>query len=295
MSHAKQLFLGTLVVVVFMLPLSGVMTTTLRAGQNMTLAWDGGLIIDHTCIDLGSIPTTSGALCILDGNPPEDYITPDLYWESEDGIALTQGTLDDNPGITVSLWSWCTQLDYYGTEQVQSYLDTMTALEVANPGVTFVYMTGNAQSSGADGYNRYLNNEMIRAYCLENDKVLFDFADLDCWSDGEHSTYEYNDGSSTHTVPIEHEDFNGDEDAHTTYSSCEQKGRAFWWLAASLAGWNAPETSSSSTTSSTGTGTSTGTSTQTYLLGDNGLLVVTAGLVIVLVVVAVAYTKYLNK
>jgi hypothetical protein len=69
--------------------------------------------------------------------------------------------------------------------------------------------------------------------------VLFDFADLDSWwfnpvsEEWEHSTYDY-DGS---TVPVEHPQFNGSEAGHTTYESCEQKGRAVWWMMARLAGW----------------------------------------------------------
>jgi hypothetical protein len=37
---------------------------------------------------------------------------------------------------------------------------------------------------------------------------------------------------------MEHPHFNGDEAGHTTYSSCEQKGKAFWWLMARIAGWD---------------------------------------------------------
>ena len=144
-------------------------------------------------VDIGSgtLPTTEDALCILDGNPPHSYITPELYWEREDGVNITQDTLDNNPSINVSLWSWCTQLNSYTTTQVQSYLDTITALEAANPDVIFVYMTCNAQAGDSGGYNRWVNNNMIRDYCITNNKVLFDFADLDCWSDGNYSTYEY--------------------------------------------------------------------------------------------------------
>ncbi len=302
---------------------------SIQAESHTPSAWPGGLIIDHSCIDLGAVPsqwidaaqsdvrvhyahtshgsqittglgrieasdatfdssigggylpTDSGALCILDGNPPESYITPDLYWQGPSARALTQTTIDDNPTLTVSLWSWCTQLDYYDAAGTQEYLDAMTMLENANPGITFIYMTSNAQAGGSSGYNRWINNQMVRQYCLDNDKILFDFADLDCWSGGEHSTYAYDDGEQVHDVPIEHEDFNGDEAGHTTYTSCEQKARAFWWMVATLAGWDNPYTSSSST-SSTATGTGTGT---TGYPMDWQTLALTGGVLAVLVVV----------
>ncbi|TXT55842.1 MAG: hypothetical protein BAJATHORv1_30225 [Candidatus Thorarchaeota archaeon] len=274
--------------------------------------WPGGLVIDHTCIDIDSIPEewieaaqdsviihyahtshgsqittgldriesqnstfdvsrgicslpeTTDSLCIFDGqdnNGGDNYITPDEYWETQSGIDLTQGTLDDNPTLNVSLWSWCTQLNYYSTEEVEDYLSIINDLETANPNVTFVYMTCNAQGTGSDGYNRWMNNNLIRDYCTSNNKILFDFADLDCWSNGSQNTYEYDDGETVHTIPVEHEDFNGGEAGHTTYTSCEQKGKAFWWLVASLAGWNAPETTTTTTTETTTTTTETTTTT----------------------------------
>jgi len=185
------------------------------------------------------LPTETGAFCIFDGQEHDTYITPDEYWETAAGMNYTRNVLDNNPTVNVSMWSWCTQLTYYSEAQVQAYLDSITVLETEYPSVTFVYMTCNAQATGSSGYNRYLRNEQIRQYCTTNDKVLFDFADLDSWwfnpttEVWEHSTYDY----EGNTVPVEHPQFNGSEAGHTTYESCEQKGRAVWWMIARLAGW----------------------------------------------------------
>lgn len=241
-----------------------------------------------------SLPTDAGALCIYDGNAPHTYITPDLYWQGASATAITQNTINNNPTLTVSLWSWCTQVDGYDEASIQEYLDTMTALETANPGITFIYMTGNAQAEGSSGYNRWVNNEMIRQYCLDNDKILFDFADLDCWSGGVQNTYAYDPGDGTIQVPSEHPDFGVDEAAHTTYTSCEQKGRAFWWLAAMLAGWNAPTTTTTTTgtTTTASTTTTTTTSSTNTQIPMNDVILFTGVAAVVLLVVYLAVRRY---
>lgn len=185
------------------------------------------------------LPVQAGALCIFDGQLTETYITPELFWETHDGMEMTRAVLDANPSINVCMWCWCCQMDYYDQGQVQAYLDSMSTLEGEYPSVTFVYMTGNAQAEGDDGYNRYQRNQQVRQFCQDNGKVLFDFADLDAWwqdpgtSQWEQATYSY----SGISVPVEHQEFNGDEAGHTTYDSCRQKGRAVWWMLALLDGW----------------------------------------------------------
>lgn len=190
-------------------------------------------------IGYSNLPYVQDALCVFDGQETHTYITPEEYWRTKEGMDLTRDVLNNNPSINVSQWSWCCQMNSYSEEDVQAYLDSISLLETEFPGVSFVYMTGNAQATGSGGYNRYLRNEQVRQYCQDNDKALFDFADLDAWwynpdtQEWEQNTYNYNGFD----VPVEHSQFNGNQAGHTTYESCEQKGRAVWWLMAKLSGW----------------------------------------------------------
>ena len=193
----------------------------------------------------GYLPNVSGSFCIFDA----EWESPEEYWKTAAGMNKTRNILNNNPIINVSQWSWCTQLNQYSEEDTQEYLDSISVLEAEFPNVTFVYMTGNAQTGPgnhynqnlAQGYNRYLRNEQIRTHCINSNRVLFDFADIDCWwynpttEEWEFSTYQYWNGSDTVTVPFEHPQYNLNQAGHTSYENCENKGKASWWMMAKLA------------------------------------------------------------
>ncbi|MFA4947606.1 MAG: FlgD immunoglobulin-like domain containing protein [Candidatus Krumholzibacteriia bacterium] len=182
-----------------------------------------------------ALPIEPDMLCIYtDGVYPQDY------WLNT-GIDITRSILTENPTLNISAYAWCTELNSASESYVQNYLTAMQTLESEFPNITFVYFTGTAEYDGAYGYNRALRNEQIRNYCLANNKVLYDFEDLDSWwfnpntQGWEQATYLYNN----RVVPVEHPMLAGSDAEHTSYESCEQKGRAAWWMVAVLSGWSA--------------------------------------------------------
>jgi hypothetical protein len=183
----------------------------------------------------GSLPYVLNTLCIYSAP-----YAPDGYW-SGTGINITRAVLTGTPELNISAFSWCTELNTASVSYVQNYLAAMQTLENEFPNIAFVYFTGTAEDSTGYGYNRYLRNKQIRDFCVANNKVLYDFEDLDSWwynpttLQWEHSTYQYNG----FTVPVEHPNLAGDDAEHTSYASCEQKGRATWWMMAMLSGWTA--------------------------------------------------------
>lgn len=86
-----------------------------------------------------------------------------------------------NPDVNVMIWSWCGQAAEY-TEQrmIDQYLNPMSQLESVYYNVKFVYMTCHLNGTGLEG-NLHLRNEQIRNYCHSNNKILYDFADIETY------------------------------------------------------------------------------------------------------------------
>ncbi len=144
---------------------------------------------------------------------------------------ITRDYLDAHPDeIDVVIWSWCGGVSDNTVEGINVYLNAMNDLENDYPDIVFVYMTGHLDGSGEDGNLRARNNQ-IREYCRSNDKVLFDFADIESYDpDG---TYYPDETDACQWCS----DWCGEHDcpacsscAHSHCFNCYLKGKAFWCM-----------------------------------------------------------------
>ena len=106
----------------------------------------------------------------------------------------TRNYLQDNSDINVIIWSWCGQVSSATEDDINTYLNLMSGLEVEFPNVNFVYMTGHLDGSGVEG-NLHMRNEQIRYYCRTNNKFLYDFADIESYDPNGETNYMMYDGN----------------------------------------------------------------------------------------------------
>ncbi|MGM0620491.1 MAG: T9SS type A sorting domain-containing protein [Bacteroidota bacterium] len=207
---------------------------------------------------------TDGALDLRD-NPfsgANDLGNPNrTAWEQATrdylGTPNAQGKGSLLPSINVIIWSWCGQVD--GSEaDIDNYLTLMNGLEQDYFGVKFVYMTGHLNGTGETG-NVNVRNQQIRNYCTSNNKILYDFADIESYDpDGlvhymplladDNCDYDSDGNGSrdanwatawqnSHTQGV---DWFNCSAAHSQPLNGNLKAYAAWWLWAILAGWEPP-------------------------------------------------------
>ncbi len=174
-------------------------------------------------------------------------------WVNETREYLNDSSHSD---VNVIIWSWCGQVSGRSEQDmIDKYLSPMSQLEADYPDVKFVYMTGHSDGSGESG-NLHLRNKQIRDYCIANNKILYDFYDIECYDpDGnyygnknvkDNCDYDSNgDGSqdanwakdwqNSHTEGV---DWYNCSSAHSQPLNANRKAYAAWWLWAELAGWN---------------------------------------------------------
>jgi hypothetical protein len=124
-------------------------------------------------------------------------------------------------------------------------------------------MTGHANGSGEAG-NVHLRNRQIRNFCIANNKILYDFYDIECYNpDGEYFGDKYvldscgydsngdsnawNDGANWaiewQTAHTEGVDWYTCVSAHSQPLNANRKAYTAWWLWVRLAGWNGEKSS----------------------------------------------------
>jgi hypothetical protein len=188
----------------------------------------------------------SGALDFRDSVLSGDLGSPDrTSWAGR-----TRVYLNSNPEVNVVIWSWCGQVSTAKESQINTYLSLMNKLESEYPAVKFVYMTGHLDGTGISG-NLNKRNEQIRDYCRQNNKILYDFADIESYDPdgnfyldkGADDGCNYDGGSRNWAIDRQNSHRMDTEwfecgSAHSEPQNANQKAYAAWWLWARLAGWD---------------------------------------------------------
>lgn len=180
-----------------------------------------------------------------------DWVNNTRSYLGAPNAATGRGT-GAHANVNVIIWSWCGQVSSkYAAGTLQSeYINPMAKLETDYPGVKFVYMTGHLDHW--DDANNKAANKAIRDFCSANNKILYDFADIESYDpDGNYYPYAGDDCSyysasgstlgnwavnwqNSHTKNVDWFDCGS---AHSEPLNANQKAYAAWWLWAQLGGW----------------------------------------------------------
>ena len=172
-------------------------------------------------------------------NPPNFYEVGDDLGGGGDTtwVPATRVYLNAHPECNMAMFSWCGGCSDNTEEGINIYLNKMVELEADYPGVIFIYMTGHLDGTGIDG-NLYRSNNQIRNFCYANNKILFDFADIESYDpagiyypDETDACNWCYDWCAMYTCPT------CGGCAHSHCFNCYLKGMAWWWMMARISDW----------------------------------------------------------
>ena len=232
----------------------------LTTGMTGLVTWRGALY----SFDFGG---TNGALDLREWEYDDGFGYPDATTYANDlgdpdreaWADATREYLNLHPEINVVIWAWCWQMMTDVPAEIDLYLNLMTGLEEDFPNVKFVYMTGHVTERQLWGpgtlwsHTHYMRAKQIRDYCAANNKILYDFADIESWDpDGNwygdklvDAACNYDsdgDGETDRNWAIDWQNAHPGEwydceSAHTEPLNANLKAYSAWWLWARLAGW----------------------------------------------------------
>jgi len=167
-------------------------------------------------ISTDGIDRTPEILDIIDGSDApgswwyQDIGTVDRLSDSDDWVILTRRFLDDpaHSHINVIMWSWCSMFYYPNNDpsnpavayDVENYYIPFIEQLISEYGsngskilsgerftpVIFVFMTGaSSWGTGGRNYQTFLANKKIRQHCVDNNRILYDFYDIECYDPDE--------------------------------------------------------------------------------------------------------------
>ncbi|MFN8255768.1 MAG: T9SS type A sorting domain-containing protein [Bacteroidales bacterium] len=128
----------------------------------------------------------------LSAPPSTEWVS--LDFENATWVQITRDYLDNpaNSEINVIMWAWSS--NFYACDP-QQYVDDMEMLisEYGHGGsknrpvpVTFVFQTACGQQNQPRNSLVFAGNQLIRQHCLQNNRILFDFNDIECYDPDGH-------------------------------------------------------------------------------------------------------------
>ncbi|MBN1123703.1 MAG: hypothetical protein JXA82_01750 [Sedimentisphaerales bacterium] len=205
------------------------------------------------------IPPYSGRLRVSrglrnSGNGWMTNIDTTDYWDGLEAIQNVRRTLQyhQSKGVRIDIilhtWSW--DFREITENKINQYIDALETLQSEFPDTAFVYMSDTDDKAydpfdenGHWGYNWLIRRSQIYNHVLQDERILFDFGELETWSADGSEQNGFVDWLYGIEVPLIHSDWLGDYDGgegwcHINQAACVMKAKAMWWLLARIAGWD---------------------------------------------------------